>query len=109
MRPPEARLRVPETAAPGDIVEIRTMLTHPMETGLRRQTDGTRVPRRIVARVECQIDGETVFACHLSSSVAANPFLSFPVRIDRTGRVEVRWYDQDGSLYSAGGTVTVVP
>lgn len=104
---PRPRLRVPGTAAAGEVVEIRTLLTHPMETGLRRDADGAVLPRRVAERFECRFEGETFYACDLSGSVAANPYLSFYLRVERSGTVEAIWYDQDGTPSAVTASIAV--
>ncbi len=71
--------------------EIRTTLGHPMENGLRHDGFGNVVPRSIVTRFECRLDGQLVFAADLYSAIAANPYLAFWLRADGPGSLSFAW------------------
>ena len=89
-------LNVPETAAEGEVVEVKILISHPMETGFRTDRDGRRVPRNIIHEVRCEYGGETVFRAELFPAVTANPFLSFFVRAGASGDVTLVWVDEAG-------------
>lgn len=80
----------------GEVVFVRTLVQHPMETGQRADGAGGRVPRDIVRRVEARLDGELVFAADLHAAVAANPYLVFPLRAERAGTLVVTWAGDRG-------------
>ena len=69
-----ALIKVPATARRGEIIEIRTLIAHPMETGHRADSDGRKVPRDIIRRFACRYNGETVFSAELFPAIAANPY-----------------------------------
>ena len=71
--------------------ELRVTLAHPMENGLRHDGFGNVVPRNIVTRFECRLDGALVFAADLYSAVAANPHLAFWLRADGPGTLTFEW------------------
>ena len=87
---------VPQGAKRGEIVEIRVLIAHPMETGFRAGPDGQRVPRDILRRFTCRLDGEVVFAAELFAAVSANPYLAFPLRADRGGTLTFTWEGDGG-------------
>ncbi len=95
-----ARVRLPRSARAGDVVQVRTLINHPMETGNRRDADGNVVPRRIINRFTCEYDGEVVLDCDLGISVAANPFMEFDVKVDKSADFVFTWHDDDGSVYT---------
>ena len=72
-----ALINVPRKARRGEIVEIKTLISHPMETGYRRDNVGNPIPRNIISRFVCMYNGTEVFRADLFPAVAANPFLSF--------------------------------
>ena len=84
-RAPEPRLKLPDEARRDEIFEIRTMISHWMETGLRVDAPGNPIPRRIINRMACPHDGEPIFAADLSPAIAANAYLSFPVVARESG------------------------
>jgi sulfur-oxidizing protein SoxZ len=88
-----ALINVPAKARKGEIVEIKTMLQHPMETGFRPGPDGRLYPRDIVKRFVCTYDGETVFSADLFPAISANPFLSFTTRATASGVLTFSWTD----------------
>ena len=102
-----SHIRVPAQAKPGEIIEVKTLISHPMETGLRKQGDGTPIPRKIINRLECRYLGNTVFVAELHPSVSANPYISFFVRASRSGKLEVAWMDDDGSVLRAEADLVV--
>lgn len=101
MPPPEPRLKIPVAARPGDVVEIRTMISHWMETGLRRDGEDRAIPRRIIHRMVCDLDGAEVFAADLTPAVAANAYLTFPLVARGTGRLRFTWNEDGGGIYRA--------
>ncbi len=102
-----ALVNVPSTARRGEVIEIRALVQHPMETGFRPKGDGTMVPRDIIARFECVYDGETVFAADLHPAISANPFLSFTTVATASGEVLLRWIDDKGRVQEERATITV--
>lgn len=101
------RIRVPATAAQGDIVEIRAMIMHPMDNGFTYTTQGTVVPVNIVTDFRCTYLGEEVLHVRLEPGISANPYFSFRLRAVRTGKVEFAWLDQDGETTLAEALLTV--
>ncbi|MFO1037331.1 MAG: thiosulfate oxidation carrier complex protein SoxZ [Geminicoccaceae bacterium] len=98
--PPRIRVKLLDGVGKGGIVEVRTMISHPMENGRRREADGALVPRRIINRFTCTLDGEPVIDVELHTSIAASPYIAFDLRAERPGRLELRWYDDDGGIYA---------
>ena len=92
----DVRISVPSRAARGDVITIKTLVSHPMETGFRRDALGSRIPRNILTEFECLLDGEPVFRAHFHPAVAANPYLAFHLRAQRSGTLLFRWVDQQG-------------
>jgi sulfur-oxidizing protein SoxZ len=101
------RVRVPRTAAPDEVVQIRTMATHPMENGHRLDRDGSTVPRHIINRFTCTFNGETVIDMEIGPSVSANPFIEFDARVPESGTFEFAWHDDNGDIYEESAEITV--
>ena len=91
-----ALVTVPRSARRGDIVDVRLLVQHPMETGYRTASDGQPLARDLIRRVECRFDGEPVFAADLHAAIAANPYLAFTLRVDAPGTLEVTWQGDNG-------------
>lgn len=92
----KSRIAIPESARRGEIVEIRTLIAHPMETGYRRDFSGRAVPRDIIGRFTCSFEGEVVFEAELAPGIAANPYLAFTIRAQRSGTLTFLWEDEQG-------------
>ena len=87
---------VPPRARRGDVIEIRTLAGHPMETGFRRTQLGELVPRDIITRFTCSYNGVEVFRADLHPAVAANPLISFTTVATESGTLEFRWSGDNG-------------
>ncbi|MGH6948830.1 MAG: thiosulfate oxidation carrier complex protein SoxZ [Kiloniellales bacterium] len=101
------RVQVPSTATKGEIVQVRTLITHQMETGLRRDSRGNVVPRRIINNFTCRYNGALAFSVDLHEAVAANPYLEFYLRATESGRIEFVWKEDGGAVYSLEQDLTV--
>ena len=99
-----ALITVPASARRGEIIEIRVLVQHPMETGYRRSSDGDLLPRDLIRRFVCRfVDanktvgaGDIVFAATLHAAIAANPYLSFNLRAISSGTLMFSWDGDNG-------------
>lgn len=91
----------------GETVEIRALIAHPMETGYRSGADGARLPRDILRRFTCRLDGEVVFAAELHPAIAANPYLAFPLVVRDAGTLTFTWEGDHG--FAQTETVAIAP
>jgi len=101
------RVKAPKKAKAGEIMEIKTLISHPMETGLRKGKDGKPIPRRIINAFEASYNGRPVFKAMLQPAISANPYLSFGVKADESGTLEFKWMDDNGDVYTATKKLTV--
>ncbi|GGF73834.1 thiosulfate oxidation carrier complex protein SoxZ [Azorhizobium oxalatiphilum] len=104
---PRTLINVPKTAKAGEIVEVRAMIAHPMETGQRMGVNGAMIPRDIVNRFVCTYGSEVVFAADLWPAVSANPFLSFSLRAKEAGVITFSWTEDSGAVHVATADITV--
>jgi sulfur-oxidizing protein SoxZ len=91
-----ALINVPAKAKRGEIIEIKALVSHPMETGYRTGADGALVPRDIINRFVCTYNGEEIFSADLFPAVSANPFFSFTTVATESGLIAFRWFDDQG-------------
>jgi sulfur-oxidizing protein SoxZ len=91
------RIKIPESAKPGDIIEVRTLVTHVMETGNRKDRTGNTIPRDIVNTFVATYAGKEVFRAELGPGVSANPFIAFPLKVPGPGAFEFSWTDDEGA------------
>ncbi|HJQ56907.1 MAG TPA: thiosulfate oxidation carrier complex protein SoxZ [Vineibacter sp.] len=101
------RIRVPQTAKKGEVIEVKTLITHPMESGQRKDAQGNTIPRKIVNAVSVTYNGKPVFSGKLEPAISANPYLSFFVRVDEAGTLAFEWKDDDGTRYTAEQKITL--
>jgi sulfur-oxidizing protein SoxZ len=101
------RIRMPKQARRGEIVQIRTLASHVMESGFRRDSKGNVVPRKIINRFTCTFNGTPVFACDLEPAIAANPYLQFSAKVDEGGTFKFSWADDDGTVVTAEEAIIV--
>lgn len=105
---PRPRIRLDRREAKkGDLVEVRALVAHLMETGLRRDSAGNVIPRKIIHRVTCTVAGAEVFSAEFEPAIAANPYIQFKFRAEETGPVVLTWVDDDGSRIVGQETLTV--
>jgi sulfur-oxidizing protein SoxZ len=81
----------------GDLVEVKALVQHPMESGQRKDPDGRLVPRKILHKFVCTLAGKQVFSADLEPAIAANPYIQFKFRAEQSGTVVLVWIDDDGS------------
>jgi sulfur-oxidizing protein SoxZ len=91
-----AVVSMPARAKRGEIIEIRTLVGHEMETGFRRTQLGELIPRDIVTRFVCTYDGEEIFRAELHPAIAANPLVAFSTVATASGTLEFRWTGDNG-------------
>lgn len=90
------RIVMPATAKKGEIIEIKTLIQHIMETGFRRDDMGKVVPRDIIQTYAVTYNGEEIFKADLNPGVAANPYFAFSTIAVATGDLVFTWTDQKG-------------
>jgi sulfur-oxidizing protein SoxZ len=91
-----ALINVPAKAARGDVIETKTLISHPMESGYRVGTNGRMIPRDIIRRFVCTYNGDEIFRAELSPAIAANPFISFFTIATESGMIAFEWSGDNG-------------
>ncbi len=107
MSTPTPRIRMPSTAKAGEVIEVKTLISHPMESGQRKDAAGKPIPRKIIKQFVASFNGKEVFRADWHPSISANPYQSFFLRVPETGTFVFEWIDDDGSVYKAEKQVTV--
>ena len=102
-----ALINVPQKAKRGDIVDIKTLMSHPMETGFRTGADGKLVPRDIISRFVCTYNGDVVFSADLYPAIAANPFISFTTVATESGTLVFSWTTDKGETQVQTASIQV--
>ena len=102
-----ALINVPKKARKGDVIEIKTLMSHIMETGYRRTTSGKVIPRDIITSFTCRFEGEEIFRADFFPATAANPFLSFYTTATKSGKFDFEWIGDNGFSEAASARITV--
>ena len=104
---PSALINVPPKAKRGDIIEIKTLMSHTMESGFRRTSAGDVVPRDIITSFTCRYNCTEIFRADFFPAIAANPFLSFFTVAKESGKFEFEWIGDNGFASTASASIRV--
>jgi len=107
MATPTPRIRMASTATPGQVIEVKTLIAHEMESGQRKDVSGRPIPRKIIKAFTAKFEGQEIFRSEWYPAVSANPYLAFYVRVPHAGTFEFSWFDDDGTVYKAEQAVAV--
>jgi sulfur-oxidizing protein SoxZ len=103
-----ALIQVPASARRGEMIAVRTLIGHPMETGYRPDANGVLLPQDIIRRFSCHYNGELVFSAELSPAIAANPYLAFHVQAGTSGPLVFTWEGDRGFTHTETTNLSVV-
>lgn len=101
------RVKVPKTASAGEAITIKTLISHRMESGQRKDGDGNIIPRSIINRFVVDFNGENVIDVTLEPAISTNPYFEFEAIVPESGDFTFTWYDDDGSVYEDTQSVDV--
>jgi sulfur-oxidizing protein SoxZ len=101
------RVKVPKSAKAGEVITIKTLISHQMESGQRKDKDGNVIPRQIINKFTCEFNGATVFTCDLDPAISTNPFIEFSAKVNESGTFKFIWVDDNGSTYTDEKTIEV--
>jgi len=102
-----ALINVPKTAKRGQIIEIKTLISHIMETGFRHNSTGQIYPRNIITDFTCTYNGEQIFRAELFPAIAANPFITFFTVATESGTIAFEWNGDNDFHETAAAAITV--
>jgi sulfur-oxidizing protein SoxZ len=104
---PSALINVPKKAKRGDVIEIKTLMSHIMETGYRHTATGEVVPRDIITSFACRYNGVEIFRAELFPAIAANPFITFFTVATESGKFDFEWIGDRGFSETASASIIV--
>lgn len=93
------RVKVPKTAAAGETVTIKSLISHKMESGQRKDKEGNLIPRSIINRFTVEFNGQSVLDMTMEPAISTNPYVQFEAKVPEAGEFVFTWYDDDGSVY----------
>jgi sulfur-oxidizing protein SoxZ len=94
-------------AKAGELVEVKALVSHIMESGQRKDSAGNTIPRRILNKVVCTVNGRQVFSADFEPAISANPYIQFKFKAQESGPVVLTWTDDDGSKIVGQDSITV--
>jgi sulfur-oxidizing protein SoxZ len=94
-------------AKKGDLVEVKALVSHVMESGQRKDASGKVIPRKIINKFVCTVNGKQVFAADFEPAISANPYIQFKFKAQESGKVVLTWIDDDGSKIVGEESITV--
>jgi len=101
------RVKVPKSASAGDTIIIKTLISHKMESGQRKDSDGNKIPQSIINTFSCDFNGQNVINVDLHGAISTNPYFQFEATVPESGDFIFTWNDDDGSVYTATKTISV--
>ena len=93
------RGKVPKKASIDEIIEIKTLIRHPMHSGRMKDKDGNVIPKRIINKFIVKFNNKEVFNIDLEPSISTNPYIAFPFKAKESGTFEFVWIDDNGEKY----------
>jgi sulfur-oxidizing protein SoxZ len=102
-----ALVNVPASAKRGEIIEIKALVSHVMETGYRRTQLGALVPRDIIRQFVCTWNGTEIFRAEFHPAIAANPFIAFSTLAAESGTITLTWTGDNGYSLTESAVITV--
>lgn len=101
------RVKVPKSATAGEAITIKTLISHKMESGQRKDKEGNTIPRSIINRFTCEFNGESVIDVKMEPAISTNPYFEFEALVPEAGEFKFTWYDDDGSVYEDAKTIAI--
>ncbi|MCI5042190.1 MAG: thiosulfate oxidation carrier complex protein SoxZ [Donghicola eburneus] len=93
------RVKVPKSASAGETITLKTLISHPMESGQRKDSSGNVIPRSIINRFTCEFNGQMVVDVAMEPAISTNPYFEFEATVPEAGDFKFTWYDDDGDVY----------
>ncbi|MBR9844033.1 MAG: thiosulfate oxidation carrier complex protein SoxZ [Rhodobacteraceae bacterium] len=101
------RVKAPKKAEAGEVVTIKTLISHKMESGQRKDKQGNLIPRSIINRFTCEFNGKSVIDVTLEPAISTNPYFEFEALVPEAGEFKFTWYDDDGDVYEDAKAVAI--
>ncbi len=104
----KARVKVPKSVKKGEVFQVKTLVSHKMESGQRKnKKTGKKIPRMIINKFICTYNGSVVFESDWHPAISANPYMAFYVKADKSGELNFKWTDDKGQTIEKTASITV--
>lgn len=101
------RVKVPKKAAAGEAITVKTLISHKMESGQRKDKEGNKIPRSIINRFTAEFNGKSVIDVKMEPAISTNPYMQFDATVPEEGEFKFTWYDDDGSVYEESKKIAI--
>ena len=101
------RVKVPKEVSIDEIIEIKTLIRHPMHSGRMKDTEGNTIPKQIINVFSAKFNGQEVFKMDLEASISTNPYIVFQYKAKESGTFDFEWLDDNGEKYSISKKMSV--
>jgi len=101
------RVKVPKKVTAGEAFAIKTLISHKMESGQRKDKEGNQIPRSIINRFTCDFNGMSVVDVKMEPAISTNPYFQFHASVPEAGEFVFTWYDDNGSVYDTKKSVAI--
>ena len=101
------RVKVPKKAEAGEAITIKTLISHKMESGQRKDKEGNTIPRSIINRFTVEFNGANVIDVTLEPAISTNPYFQFEALVPEAGEFKFTWYDDDGDVYDTSKKIAI--
>ena len=102
-----ALINIPAKAKRGEVIGIKSLISHEMETGFRPNATGQLIPRNIIKEFVCTYNGLEVFRAEFFSAMSANPYVSFTTLATESGTITMTWSGDNGFFATESAAITV--
>ncbi len=104
----KARAKVPKESEVNEIIEVKTLLRHPMHSGRMKDSEGNTIPRKIINKFIAYFNEEVVFSVEIEPSISSNPYIVFPFKVKKPGIFEFVWKEDTGEEYKMEKKLTIL-
>lgn len=105
---PRPRVRLDKNAVKkGELIEVKSLISHVMESGQRRDSSGKPIPRKIINKFTAELNGKLVFSADIEPAISANPYFQFKIKPSESGTIKLTWTDDDGTTITHEEKITV--
>ena len=104
----KARVKVPKSVKKGEVFQVKTLISHKMESGQRKnKKTGKKIPRMIINSFVCSHNGKDVFTCDWHPAISANPYMAFYLKATESGTLDFTWIDDKSQVYKKSAKLNV--
>ncbi|MCP1200814.1 thiosulfate oxidation carrier complex protein SoxZ [Notoacmeibacter sp. MSK16QG-6] len=101
------RVKLPKSASAGEVITVKTLISHEMESGQRKDKNGEVIPRQIINKFTVTFNEKPVFEADIEPAISSNPYFEFSVKVPESGTFHFKWEDDDGSVYETEEAIEV--